>query len=87
MIQESLNILIILFSAWIVLYILSRYLPFKKYGLDVSPLYMMYRTERLNKFLKETATKNPRFWKIVSNIGVALAVGEIILAIYIFGGN
>lgn len=84
---EPLNVLSILLLAWAALYLLSMKLPFKKLGLEITPLYLTYRTGRLNGFLKKTATRNPRFWKIASNIGVAVAVGEIALAFYFLGNN
>jgi len=84
---EPLNVLVIMLVAWSVIYLLSRVLPFKKFGVEVSPLYLTYKTERLNNFLKETAAKRPRLWKVIANVGVALAVGEILLSIYILGSN
>lgn len=87
MVLEPLNVLVIMLVAWSVIYLLSRVLPFKKFGVEVSPLYLTYKTERLNNFLKETAAKRPRLWKVIANVGVALAVGEILLSIYILGSN
>jgi membrane-associated protease RseP (regulator of RpoE activity) len=84
---EPLNVLVIMLVAWSIIYLLSRVLPFKKYGIEVSPLYLMYKTGRLNNFLKKTAAKRPRLWKVAANVGVALAVGEIILSLYILGSN
>lgn len=55
--------------------------------MEVSPLYLIYRTERLNNFFKKQAARRPRFWKIAANIGLALAVGEMILAFYLLGIN
>jgi membrane-associated protease RseP (regulator of RpoE activity) len=84
---EPLNVLAIMLVAWSVIYLLSRVLPFEKFGVEVSPLYLTYKTARLNNFLKETAVKRPRLWKVVANVGVALAVGEILLSIFILGSN
>lgn len=76
-----------LLLAWVIFYLFSRFLPLKKYGIQVNPLYLLYKTQRLNDFLKKAAHKNPRFWKIVSNLGIAFAVGEIIFAFYVLGNN
>jgi membrane-associated protease RseP (regulator of RpoE activity) len=84
---EPLNVLVIMLVAWSVIYLLSRVLPFEKFGVEVSPLYLTYKTRRLNNFLKETAAKRPRLWKVAANVGVAVAVGEILLSVYILGSN
>jgi len=72
---------------WVLLYLVSQYLPIEKYNIEVAPLYLTYKTQRLNNFLQNTASKHPQFWRVASNIGVVTAVGEIILAIYILGNN
>ena len=87
MVLEPLNVLVIMLVAWLVIYLLSRVLPFEKFGVEVSPLYLTYKTSRLNNFLKETAAKRPQLWKVAANVGVALAVGEIFLSVYILGSN
>ncbi len=87
MLLEPLNILVLMLVAWSIIYLLSRVLPFEKLGVEVSPLYLTYRTERLNAFLKNAAARRPRLWKVVANIGVAIAVGEILLALYLLGSN
>jgi membrane-associated protease RseP (regulator of RpoE activity) len=84
---EPLNVLAFMLVAWLVIYLLSQVLPFEKFGVEVAPLYLTYRTGRLNAFLKNTAAKRPRLWKVMANVGVALAVGEILLSVYLLGSN
>jgi membrane-associated protease RseP (regulator of RpoE activity) len=84
---DPLNILLFLMISWVLLYLVSQYLPIEKYNIEVAPLYLTYKTQRLNNFLQNTASKHPQFWRVASNIGVVTAVGEIILAIYILGNN
>ncbi len=84
---DPLNILLFLMIGWVLLYLISQYLPIEKYNIEVAPLYLTYKTQRLNNFLQNTASKHPQFWRVASNIGVVTAVGEIILAIYILGNN
>ncbi len=84
---DPLNILLFLMIGWVLLYLISQYLPIEKYNIEVAPLYLTYKTQRLNNFLQNTASKHPQFWRIASNIGIVTAVGEIILAIYILGNN
>lgn len=84
---DPLNILLFLMIGWVLLYLVSQYLPVEKYNIEVAPLYLTYKTHRLNSFLQNTASTHPQFWKVASNIGVVTAVGEIMLAIYILGNN
>jgi membrane-associated protease RseP (regulator of RpoE activity) len=84
---EPLNVLVIMLVGWSVIYLLSRVLPFEKFGVEVSPLYLMYKTQRLNNFLVKTAAKRPRLWKVAANVGIGVAVGEILLALYLLGSN
>jgi membrane-associated protease RseP (regulator of RpoE activity) len=84
---DPLNILLLLMIAWVLLYFISQYLPLEKYNIEVAPLYLTYKTQRLNSFLRENASKHPQFWKVASNIGVCTAVGEIIFAVYILSNN
>jgi hypothetical protein len=84
---DPLNILLFLMIGWVLLYLVSQYLPVEKYNIEVAPLYLTYKTHRLNSFLQNTASTHPQFWKVASNIGIVTAVGEIMLAIYILGNN
>lgn len=84
---DILDILLIILSVWMLVYIASRFLPMKKYGVEVNPLYLMYRTKRLNSFLERTANKNQRFWRWIANIGVVVAVGLIGVAGYTLVSN
>lgn len=87
MVLEPLTLLVLLLLAWAIIYVVSRFLPLEKYRVEVTPLYLTVKTERLNRFLRETAAKYPRLWEVASNVGVAVAVGEILLAFYILGSN
>ena len=78
---------IVIAVAWALIYLVSRLLPLKKYGIDVSPLYIMLKTQRLNSFLENTANKNPRVWRMIGNIGIIVAVGEMAFAGYILTSN
>jgi membrane-associated protease RseP (regulator of RpoE activity) len=72
---------------WILIYVLSRALNLKKYGLNVEPLYLIYRTKRFNNTLDKIAIKFRRFWLVVLNIGVIFAFGLMAYAIYIITIN
>ena len=47
----------------------------------------MYKTQRLNNFLEKAANKNQRFWRIVANISIVVAIGEMFFAEYVLTNN
>jgi membrane-associated protease RseP (regulator of RpoE activity) len=80
--MDPLEVLVIILAVWVIVYLLGQRLPLKKYGVEVNPLYIMYRTKRLNKFLGKTARVNQRFWRIFANTGIAVSIIEMVLAAY-----
>lgn len=73
--------------AWIGLYLGSRVLPFKKYGLEMNPLVLMLRTKRFNDWLDNTASNHPGFWRIFSNVAIPVAGIHMALAVYLLARN
>ena len=80
--MEPLELLFVLFAIWICVYLIFQRLSLKKDNLEVNPLYIMFRTTKLNNFLKKTAQSKPRLWRGFSNIGIIVGCIEIVLAIY-----
>ena len=85
--MELLEVITFILVVWIIIYVLGKYLALKKYNIEVNPLFLMFRTNKLNKFLRKTANSNQRFWKIFANLGIAVSIIEIILATYILANN
>lgn len=79
--------LILIGVFWATIYGLSLILPLKKYGLEVKPLYLVYKTKRFNIALNGTTKKFKRFWLVVWNTGVASAIGMMIFAMYLLINN
>jgi len=80
--MEPLELLFVLFAIWICVYVLLQRLSLKKENIEVNPLYIMFRTTKINNYLRKTAQSNQRFWQIFSNIGIVVGCIEIVLAIY-----
>ncbi len=51
------------------------------------PLLAMFKTKRLNKFIRKIAAKRPRFWRIFWNIGIFISFGFTIYGLYFFFSN
>lgn len=74
-------------AAWAVLYVLARFLKAEKRGLTVRPLYFIYKTTSLNKSLEWISNLSPMGWRALWNIGAAMGLGQMILAVYFLGRN
>ena len=72
---------------WIAIYVLATIFHLDKRGLDVKPLYFMYRSKALNSFLDRTAQKRRVFWKVWGNISLAFSIGLMIFSIYFLTNN
>lgn len=51
------------------------------------PLLAMFRTKRLNKFIRKISRKRPRFWRLFWTIGIFVSFGLAIYAFYFFFSN
>ncbi|MFX0026145.1 MAG: site-2 protease family protein, partial [Candidatus Hermodarchaeota archaeon] len=51
------------------------------------PLLAMFKTKRLNNFIRKVAAKRPRFWRIFWNIGIFISFGFTIYGLYFFFAN
>ncbi len=74
-------------AAWALLYILSRIFVWEKRGVTVEPLFLMIRTSRLNESLNSLSQKRVRIWRIIWNLGVVLAFGQMGFIIYFLSHN
>nr|MDO8080623.1 site-2 protease family protein [Candidatus Freyarchaeota archaeon] len=70
-------LLLAFFMFWMIIFILAKYLKLEKYGLDVFPFFLMYRTKRFNNIISRIAQKSPKIWKAVSTFGVALSYAAL----------
>lgn len=84
---DWLYLLTLYLGAWIILYLICRMLNTEKRGLIVKPLYFMYKTIALNRSLERISSKHRRAWRVLWNVGAALGLGQMILAIYFLGRN
>ena len=80
--MEPLELLFVLFTIWICVYVILQRLFPKNDSVEVNPLYIMFRTTKLNNFLRKTAQSKPGLWRIFANIGIVVGCIEIVLAVY-----
>ena len=51
------------------------------------PLLAMFKTKKLNKFIKKISRKAPKFWRVFWTIGIFISFGFTIFAFYFFFTN
>jgi membrane-associated protease RseP (regulator of RpoE activity) len=83
----ELTFLIGLVVFWAILYLLAYVFHLDKYGLDVKPAFLMYKSKALNESIDKLAKKKPVLWTTLSNIGVAFSVGLMAFSIYFLVNN
>jgi len=72
---------------WGIFVLASYMLKLQRFGLEVHPLYALYKSTRLNSFLEKLGHLNPKFWRIIGNISVSMAVGEAALVTLLLTRN
>lgn len=76
--MEPLLILALVLALWIAVVFATKRLHLDKRGLDVHPLYIIYRSTRLNNLLFRMASWNPAFWRVLGDVAVAFAFGQML---------
>ncbi|MFX1280325.1 MAG: site-2 protease family protein [Promethearchaeota archaeon] len=73
---------------WLIVLVLVYFLR-KKEGAAYLffPLLAMFKTKKLNNFIKKLSRKAPKFWRIFWTIGIFISFGIVIYAFYFFFTN
>lgn len=73
---------------WVIVLILVYLLRNKKGATYLFfPLLVMFKTRKLNNFLKRISRRAPKFWKVFWTIGIFISFGFTIYAFYFFFTN
>lgn len=67
---------------WVAIYIAGKILRAERFGFVLSPVYFMYKTTALNRWIGSVAEKRPSLWRALGNAGIAVGIGLMIFAIY-----
>ncbi len=75
-------------SFWLIVLVLVLLLRKKKGATYLFfPLIAMFKTKKLNNFIKKISKKTPRFWKIFWTVGIFVSFSFTIYAFYFFFAN
>jgi membrane-associated protease RseP (regulator of RpoE activity) len=70
---------------WVIVAILAYLLKDKKEAVLVFfPLLALFKTKKLNNFIKKVSKKNPRFWRIFWSIGIFVSFAFTIFPLFFF---
>jgi len=76
---------IISLSFWIIVIVFVFALKNKKGAYNFFfPLLILFKTKKLNNFIRKISKKNPRFWRIFWNIGIFVSFGFTIFGFFFF---
>jgi membrane-associated protease RseP (regulator of RpoE activity) len=60
---------------------------FERFGFEIHPLYVMYKSKRLNSLLIRLGKWNPSFWQVFGNIGIVSFFGQVSFMAYLLIRN
>ncbi len=72
---------------WLAIYLLSKIINVKKYGLNILPFFIRYDSEGFKRALYKCSSRWRTFWKIFSCISVILGFSFMIFALVFLTGN
>jgi len=72
---------------WSILYLVGRIFHLEKYGLEIGPAYLFYKSKRLAKAIDAVSKRRSDLWRKLCNIGVVLAALLMVSAVYILVNN
>src|SRR5208282_1891390 len=58
-----------------------------RFGITGPPLYLIYRTTKLNRWIEKIANISTTGWRVVWNLGIVTAVGLMIFIFYELADN
>jgi len=84
---DSLTTLGIIVAVWFTFYAVITLFKVKRDDLEVSPIYVLYKSTRLNGFISRLAGWHPEMWRILGNVGVVASVGQGAFASWLLINN
>jgi len=74
--------LMVLLIFWLMIVLVGQYLHLEKYGLEISPFVILWRTKRFNNFIRKVAKKAPWLWRKIWLIGIPLGLASLLYGFY-----
>jgi membrane-associated protease RseP (regulator of RpoE activity) len=71
----------------LVVYVALRATRRRSDAIEATPIYLIFRTQALNRFLVEAPRNHPKITKVISHILLAIYPGLVLLFFVLFGSN
>jgi len=85
--MDSLTTLTLFIAAWFVVYGVLKLTKIDRPDLEIQPLYILFKSTRLNNLISCLAALNPKFWRVIGNIGVVSSIGQASFATWLLTNN
>ncbi len=72
---------------WLVVFLLGKIFPLKRYGVEVEPGYITFKSSKFKAFLYKISERRRVFWRTLSNLSVVFGVGLTIYATFFLLDN
>jgi membrane-associated protease RseP (regulator of RpoE activity) len=72
---------------WAGIFLLALFLKAEKHGIIAKPYYLMLKTVHFNSWMERLGNRWRRGWLTFFNIGAAMGIGLLILAIYVLSNS
>jgi len=72
---------------WAILYLAGRVLHLDRHGWEIEPAYFIYRSRGLKRVVEALPERSRALWRVLCNVGVGLAAGQMVYVIYLFARN
>ena len=72
---------------WAGIFLLAFFLKVEKHGIIAKPYYLMLKTVHFNSWMERLGNRWRRGWLTFFNIGAAMGIGLLILAIYVLSNS
>lgn len=79
--------LLALLIFWVLLYLAGRLFHLDKYGFEIYPAYLSYKSEKLKAFLDVLSERGGVVWRKLCDLGWVLAIGLMAYSVYFLADN
>lgn len=74
--------LVVYIAIWAIISIAWWAFRAERFGISGPPLYLIYRTTKLNRWIEKISNLSPTCWRVIWNLGIVTAVGLMIFIFY-----
>jgi len=77
----------IILAGWIAFYFIAKNLKLERYGFEVRPYYVMFKSTVLNDILLRIGGWHPKFWRVLGNMAIVSFFGQVSFLTYLLFQN